>query len=1275
MSAVDIWDDDGWEDMPVIRTSDKTTTSMFDADADTGDRKPSRYIQPAPSRALEVDAPGPAAVAATGNATGRLVEADEKSGAPAETGLREKGKLDEMDYTRLELDDDPEEDEISMRTQYLFNEDTSMTPLSQLQQTKTLLTEGQRIAYVGLCRLVAREMVQTLALAAKGAKELDPARESCQNWASKIMGRLYRHMEVDAAEQRMIEQLAEHGVTSEDLVPSLVATYTMDNPDYDPEAAEAAALAGEADITFESEDQRLATKEKEKKERDRKKADEEELEDKLGDLALGQEGGEELGDEPKGYVKSEVRKIERRTSEAAAYDSVPSPMNSPTPRTPERFGGVRSPRSPKSPMTPSRRGRSAFDAFDSGDLGGDIGSALDEPPTPKPSALTIDPSAPVSSTSTSTDYPSASATTPTPDSPDDGPPRTPRATSPSPPPDKPPAPTTVQPDDFLAPLPSTLPGVSTTLTHLDKTVTLDIRWTILCDLFLSLIADSVYDARSRVLLGKMAEKLGLEWMDVVRFERRLTEALEIQEAVKEKDQHEVLEGRRLKDKQKRYLMMGLATVGGGLVIGLSAGLLAPFIGAGLGAALTTVGVSGTTGFLAGTGGAAIISSAATATGMKIGGTAMAKRTKAVQTFEVQPLHNNKRVNYFLTVPGFMNGPRDDIRLPFSTIDPVMGDVLSVLWEPEIMGNTGATLKILTSEVLTQAGQQVLAATVMAALMSALQWPMMLTKLSYLIDNPWSNALDRAVQAGQVLADILLNRRLGVRPVSLIGYSLGARVIFFALVELAKKNAFGVVQEVYLFGATVTASKKVWRQVRGIVSGRFVNGFAMNDWLLGYLFRATSGGLQTVAGLRPVEHVPDLENIDVTHLLDGHLTYRSRMPKLLAYIGFKTTADHFDEPDVDPDAPDREVLTPEEEEARRMKKEKKGLKGLFSRKKKAGDESVPMSRQGSNEKEEYDLPPRLSSASTSSLPEGKTSLPTSRNASSLSVATTAVNDEEERQEKAKGKEVETEESEGRPSVDRTSSEDSSLPTPSDSPSPGPSRRESLDDPTAFNINKLRHEVAQLPKAPERSASVPADELPTTSAAAAAEIPRAPSAPPSAEPPQTDLTQLDQGLDPRELLRRQWNGQPVPPQPSTLAALEPPVAESGWGSSSSLALPDDHYASSFSFPSAPASSSGLDDAPSFTFGDTNGFLHSSSAAAAPGADTTPKSELPSFTFGSSTSFNDAAAMTFGGADGSLAAWGAPPAADKSGKGEDVPDPAGSFVWGSGKSGGTSSEANPW
>jgi hypothetical protein len=115
--------------------------------------------------------------------------------------------------------------------------------------------------------------------------------------------------------------------------------------------------------------------------------------------------------------------------------------------------------------------------------------------------------------------------------------------------------------NLIQPLPNTLPGVSTTLTSADATVTLDIRWTVLCDLFLALIADSVYDARSRVLLCSVAERLGLDWLDVVRFEKRLTEALEIEEGVQDGETVEFIAGRKKRGKKRRVVMMGLATLG------------------------------------------------------------------------------------------------------------------------------------------------------------------------------------------------------------------------------------------------------------------------------------------------------------------------------------------------------------------------------------------------------------------------------------------------------------------------------------------------------------------------------------------------------------------------------------------------------------------------------------------------------------------------------------------------------------------------------------------
>ena len=217
-------DDIEWEDMPVIH-SDNAKTELelkkqwkayredpdrldFEAEERSDDEGSSSKKKKARGTGLQqlgrVNAAigskagdlgsrtGNAAGASTkgANATGNLIDFDD---AGAE--WREKSRMDERDYTRLEGDDDPEDDEVHTRTQYLFDDDKGMTPLSQMQTTKTMLTEGQRIAYVGLCRLVTREMAQAL----KGLKELEPATESIRDWGSKIMLRLYQHMEIEPA--------------------------------------------------------------------------------------------------------------------------------------------------------------------------------------------------------------------------------------------------------------------------------------------------------------------------------------------------------------------------------------------------------------------------------------------------------------------------------------------------------------------------------------------------------------------------------------------------------------------------------------------------------------------------------------------------------------------------------------------------------------------------------------------------------------------------------------------------------------------------------------------------------------------------------------------------------------------------------------------------------------------------------------------------------------------------------------------------------------------
>ena len=375
-----------------------------------------------------------------------------------------------------------------------------------------------------------------------------------------------------------------------------------------------------------------------------------------------------------------------------------------------------------------------------------------------------------------------------------------------------------------------------TPTQLGKSqnIDIDLRWTVLCDLFLVLLADSIYDSRSRTLLERVGASLQVSWLDICRFEKRVTDSLEMQEAASKETWNEAehMENRRKQALKRRYMMMGLATVGGSLVIGLSAGLLAPVIGAGLAAGFSTIGVAGTSGFLAGAGGTALITSGAVISGGTIAVRASNRRTSAVQTFEYRPLHNNKRVNLIVTISGWMNGKIDDVRLPYSTVDPIMGDMYSVLWEPQMLQSMGDTINILATEALTQGLQQVLGATILVTLMAALQLPIVLSKLSYLIDNPWTVSMGRANAAGLILADSLIDQHLGVRPITLVGFSLGARVIIACLRELANKGAFGLVQNVYLFGSPIVANKDDYLRVRSVISGRFVNGYASNDWILG-----------------------------------------------------------------------------------------------------------------------------------------------------------------------------------------------------------------------------------------------------------------------------------------------------------------------------------------------------------------------------------------------------------------------------------------------------------
>jgi len=192
--------------------------------------------------------------------------------------------------------------------------------------------------------------------------------------------------------------------------------------------------------------------------------------------------------------------------------------------------------------------------------------------------------------------------------------------------------------------------------------------------------------------------------------------------------------------------------------------------------------------------------------------------------------------------------------------------------------------MVSSAAWGYAKSEIIKRTIFADMMGAL-WPLGLLKISRVVDNPFSVAKSRADKTGEVLADALINKAQGERPVTLIGYSLGARVIYSCLMSLARRRAFGLVESAVLIGTPAPSSTGEWRLLRTLVSGRLVNVYSENDYVLGFLYR-TSSIQYGVAGLQKIEGVPNVENIDVSDTVSGHLRYRFLVGSILKKIGFE-----------------------------------------------------------------------------------------------------------------------------------------------------------------------------------------------------------------------------------------------------------------------------------------------------------------------------------------------------------------------------------------------------
>ncbi|EOD34716.1 hypothetical protein EMIHUDRAFT_252780 [Emiliania huxleyi CCMP1516] len=156
---------------------------------------------------------------------------------------------------------------------------------------------------------------------------------------------------------------------------------------------------------------------------------------------------------------------------------------------------------------------------------------------------------------------------------------------------------------------------------------------------------------------------------------------------------------------------------------------------------------------------------------------------------------------------------------------------------------------------------------------------------------------------QVLAVCLLQEHLARwrarrgRPVTLVGFSLGAYVVWECLHEMCRASeagearAAGIVQHAVLLSLPASSDPARWRRLRRVVAGRLVNCYRPDNLVLSLAHRAAQLKAFGVAGLGPVPAGAGVESYNVSRLVRpeaeivrAHHRYRFTVGPVLRHVG-------------------------------------------------------------------------------------------------------------------------------------------------------------------------------------------------------------------------------------------------------------------------------------------------------------------------------------------------------------------------------------------------------
>ncbi|EXJ57562.1 hypothetical protein A1O7_07910 [Cladophialophora yegresii CBS 114405] len=434
------------------------------------------------------------------------------------------------------------------------------------------------------------------------------------------------------------------------------------------------------------------------------------------------------------------------------------------------------------------------------------------------------------------------------------------------------------------------------------------RSTIVNALLLLLLSLESYRAHSRTLMIRLAISLGASVAELTKMEQDT--AWGLLTAAAKMDASESTAKAQEKSSMARKWKIGVAGVAGAALIGITGGLAAPILAAGVGTLMGGLGLGATAaaGYLGALAGSSVlVGGLFGAYGARMTSRSMERYAKEIDDFAFLPVRGSeddpedvqkqrRRLRLTVGVTGWLT-EEGQVTLPWRVLG-AGGEPFALRWELGALLTLGSALKdFVVSQAWSRIRKEIISRTIFAAVWSALLAPLAIRKAIKVVDSPFGNAKNLAVKAGEVLADALINKVQGERPVSLVGQSLGARVVYSCLLTLAKRGAFGVVDNVVLMGAPVPSDAAQWRAMRSVVSGRLINVYSTQDYILAFLYRTTAAQL-SIAGLQDIEGVYGVENYDMSEQVAGHLRYMHLTGTILREVGWT---------DIDEDALKREQM--------------------------------------------------------------------------------------------------------------------------------------------------------------------------------------------------------------------------------------------------------------------------------------------------------------------------------------------------------------------------------